>query len=72
MTLSEPGRAKLTDPVELVQGLLAVAIVGGIVASAIVAHAVPTELTVIGTVVVGFYFGKSVQSGVSVEGRNVQ
>lgn len=62
LTLSEPGKLKLTDPVELVQGLLAVIVISAVAFNAAVAHPIPPEVMLLATAVVGFYFGKSVQS----------
>lgn len=64
MTLSEPGRLKLTDPVELVQGFLAAAVIVAVSTLAIIGKPIPSEVMFIATAVIGFYFGKGVQSGV--------
>ena len=66
MTLSEQGRGRITDPVEWVQGLIAAMVIGAMCYIAISGGEIKPELMLLGSTVVGFYFGKTIRSNAVV------
>jgi hypothetical protein len=66
MTLSDQGRARITDPVEWVQGLIAALVVGATCYVAVVGAEIKPELMLLSSTVVGFYFGKTIRSNAVV------
>lgn len=62
MTLSEQGRQRITDPVEWVQGAIALTIVAAVCWTALSGRVIGPELMVLGTTIVGFYFGKNIKT----------
>lgn len=63
MTFSEQGRSRLTDPIELAQAAIAVVVVLATCYSAVQGSEIKPEMMLLASTVLGFYFGKSVQSG---------
>jgi len=60
--MSDQGKARITDPVEWVQGLIAALVIGATCYAAIAGSEIKPELMLLSSTVVGFYFGKTIRS----------